>query len=178
MTVRRRKIRFLAKELLAQANAGEAPVPVAEIARGQGLELRFSRSPDSTISGLLFLSDDKPIIGVNVTHHENRQRFTIAHELGHYLLHAFSPQALHVDHSFRVMLRDDLSSEGTDMREIEANLFAAELLMPTEFLNQDLQGKRQVDIEDDDFLRELARRYRVSHQAMVFRLTNLGYLAL
>lgn len=179
MTIRRRKIRFLAKDLLEQAKVSSPPVPIAEIARLHGLTLRLSESPDSSISGFLFLGGEKPVIGVNASHHENRQRFTIAHELAHFLLHGFSPQELYVDHSFQVLLRDDRSSEGTDEKEREANLFASEILMPVDFLREDLQDSKQMDIEHDDvFLRELASRYQVSRQAMVYRLTNLGYLVL
>jgi Zn-dependent peptidase ImmA (M78 family) len=178
MTIRRRKIRFIVKELLAQAKVSGPPVPIAELARTQGVDLRLSLNPDTHISGFLFLGGEKPIVGVNISHHENRQRFTIAHELGHFLLHGFLLQELYVDHSFQVLLRDERSSKGTDEKEQEANLFAAELLMPIDFLRKDVQVSTRVDIEDGAFLRELAKRYEVSQQAMVFRLTNLGYLTL
>lgn len=178
MTVRRRRIRLLVQELLTQAGIHTPPVPVDQIAEAQGLELRLNREPASKISGFLFLGGNRPIIGINAEHHTNRQRFTIAHELGHYLLHSFSPQDLYVDHSFQVLLRDERSSEGTDTTEREANLFAAELLMPAGLLSTDLQDRTQIDIVDEAFLQELAQRYQVSQQAMMFRLANLGYMAL
>ena len=52
---------------------------------------------------------------------------------------------------------------------------AAELLMPESMLLDDLKGKK-LDIEDDDLIRELADRYRVSTQALTYRLVNLGHL--
>ncbi|MGB9235802.1 MAG: ImmA/IrrE family metallo-endopeptidase [Terriglobales bacterium] len=82
----------------------------------------------------------------------------------------------HIDHSFRVRLRDDVSSQGTDDDEREANLFAATLLMPKEFLEADLESEEDIDLLDDDFLHGLARRYGVSAQALVNRLKNLGYI--
>jgi Zn-dependent peptidase ImmA (M78 family) len=168
----------LVKELLEQADIHGPPVPVDKIARAQKLELRMSQDPDSSISGFLFMGGQTPIVGVNAMHHTNRQRFTIGHELGHFLLHGLTSPDLYVDHSFQVLLRDDRSSEGTDEKEREANLFAAELLMPADFLRKDLQEQGQVDIESDEFIRDLARRYQVSQQAMAFRLANLGYLTL
>jgi Zn-dependent peptidase ImmA (M78 family) len=73
-------------------------------------------------------------------------------------------------------LRDDVSSQGIDEAEREANFFAASLLMPKEFLEADLAAEDDVDLLDDDFLRNLARKYGVSTQALVNRLKNLGYI--
>ena len=108
------------------------------------------------------------MIGINPHHAPVRQNFTTAHELGHLLLH--DQEQLHIDHSFRVRLRSGVSSEGTDEAEREANLFAASLLMPKEFLEADLHDEEYVDLFDDDFLHGLARRYGVSAQALVNRL--------
>jgi Zn-dependent peptidase ImmA (M78 family) len=83
---------------------------------------------------------------------------------------------MHIDREFRVRLRDDVSSQGTDDAEREANLFAASLLMPKQFLAKDLGEAEYIDILDDAFLRGLARRYGVSTQALVNRLKNLGYI--
>jgi hypothetical protein len=113
-------------------------------------------------------------IGVNTHHAPARQNFTTFHELGHLLLH--DQEKLHIDNGFRVRLRDDVSSQGTDDAEREANLFAASLLMPRRFLEEDLESEEYVDLLDDDFLSDLARKYGVSSQALVNRLKNLGYI--
>jgi Zn-dependent peptidase ImmA (M78 family) len=60
--------------------------------------------------------------------------------------------------------------------EREANFFAASLLMPRQFLKQDLEGEDYVNLLDDDFLTDLSRKYGVSTQALVNRLKNLGYI--
>ena len=73
-------------------------------------------------------------------------------------------------------LRDDASSQRTNDAEREANLFAASLLMPREFLKADLASEEYVDLLDDRFLHGLARKYGVSTQALVNRLKNLGYI--
>ncbi len=74
------------------------------------------------------------------------------------------------------MRRDTHSSEGTNVREIEANLFAAELLMPEEFLMRDVKRVCLLDLLDEEAVKELAQQYKVSAQAMTIRLTTLGYL--
>ena len=67
---------------------------------------------------------------------------------------------------------------GEDVEEREANLFAAELLMPAAFLKEDLLGKDVDLIGDSAFLQRLAKKYDVSVQALTFRLANLGYITL
>ncbi len=57
---------------------------------------------------------------------------------------------------------------------MEANRFAAELLMPLQFLRDDLES-RFFDLADDESLYELAKRYGVSTQALTIRLNGLGY---
>lgn len=99
-----------------------------------------------------------------------RQRFTIAHELGHALLHQIS--SVHVDRHFTVMCRSTASSAAQDIYEIEANTFAAELLMPESLLKVDLL-KLELDKEDDRQLFILANRYGASSQAITYQLLNL-----
>jgi len=125
------------------------------------------------LSGCIVRTDGKTIIGINSSHHPNRQRFTLAHEIGHYLLHA--GERVIVDHDFRVNLRSKTSNNAFNPEEIEANIFAAELLMPAECLLKDLSNK-DIDAENDEAIRELRERYHVSGQALVYRLANLGLL--
>jgi len=173
MAIRRRKIESLVEELLSTHQVSRAPVPVEIIAKAQGARI-FHQSLEDDISGFLYRDEAQAVIGINTHHAPVRQAFTTAHELGHLLLH--DQEQLHIDHSFRVRLRSGVSSEGTDEAEREANLFAATLLMPAEFLETDLQSEEYVDLFDDDFLNGLARRYGVSAQALVNRLKNLGYI--
>ena len=126
------------------------------------------------MSGFLYRDTAQIVIGVNTHHAPVRQNFTTAHELGHLLIH--DQEQLHVDRDFRIRLRDDVSSQGTDEAEREANLFAASLLMPKRFLEEDLQNEEYVDLFGDNFLVEIARKYGVSTQALVNRLKNLGYI--
>ena len=88
---------------------------------------------------------------------------------------------MHLDEkhgAYRVNLRSPESATGEDNDEKEANLFAAELLMPASFLRRDLRGEDLDLLEDSDFLERLAEKYKVSVQALTFRLAYLGYITL
>lgn len=175
--VRRKHIRALVEQLLTEHRVRAAPVPVGEIANSLGVEVQH-QAGDDELSGFLYRDRKRKlsIIGVNADHHPNRQNFTTAHELGHFLLHDFDD--IHVDRQFKVWLRSEASSQGTDTEEKEANLFAAELLMPARFLGKDVEKIGAFDVEDEDVIQELAEKYGVSTQAMSFRLAYLGYLQL
>jgi len=175
--VRRKLIRTLVERLLAQHCVRSAPVPVMEIIKALGVEVQQEPAEDD-LSGFLYRDRNRKtaIIGVNADHHPNRQNFTAAHELGHFYLHDFDE--VHVDRRFKVWLRSDASSEGTDLEEKEANLFAAELLMPARLLAKDVETIGTVDLLEEDVLKDLAEQYGVSTQAMTFRLAYLGYVQL
>ncbi len=184
MAIRKKQIRELVELLLAKRNVKQAPVPVEKIARSYDIQIKIDEVDDD-LSGFLFRDKKagRTVIGANKAHHRNRQRFTIAHELGHYLLH--EGETVHLDHyrgAVTVNLRNSESATGVDDDEREANLFAAELLMPAKFLEQDLRGRDLdlLDLDDDDdvFLKKLAKKYAVSPQALTYRLANLKYIEL
>lgn len=177
MTVRRKHIRSLVDDLLAVHRVQSPPVPVEQIAVALGIEVRHEPAEDD-LSGFLYRDRKRKVavIGVNATHHPNRRHFTVAHELGHYLLHNFDD--VHVDRQFKVWLRNEESGQGVDVEEKEANLFAAELLMPASLLDEAVKEIGVVDLDDERALAKLARRYGVSTQAMTFRLAYLGYVQL
>ncbi|MGI3904023.1 MAG: ImmA/IrrE family metallo-endopeptidase [Janthinobacterium lividum] len=120
------------------------------------------------ISGLIARRDSECIVGINSKQAHVRQRFTMAHEFGHYCLH--SGLTSHSDSDFRIKYRDDISAEATDVEEIEANFFAACLLMPKNFLD----GLNAFDsLDDDDEVKSLAKIFDVSQHAMSLRLANV-----
>lgn len=160
------------RAILGALNVTSPPVPIEAVARHLGAEVRYEPF-EGDLSGLLYVDGVRPIIGVNALHPKVRQRFTIAHELGHWVLH--ESERLHVDRAFRIYLRSARSSLAVDPVEIAANRFAADLLMPPDMIRQDV-GDRIIDFVDDDEIRKLSSRYQVSLQAMIFRLINLGLL--
>ncbi|MEM9814867.1 MAG: ImmA/IrrE family metallo-endopeptidase [Cyanobacteria bacterium P01_D01_bin.6] len=152
------------------------PVDVKAIVKAEGLDVTEEDLEDE-VSGLLVSKNGHHVIIINANHYLNRQRFTIAHELGHYLMHRnisniFFDEAL-------VFFRDKEAAEGTKLQEIEANAFAAELLMPESLLRKVVR-KNPVDAFDDSeesLLTKTAKDFQVSVQALTIRLTRLGLIS-
>jgi len=163
------RIERLVDALLEQACVTEPPVPVEAIVRATpGVSVRYSDLKD--ISGVVVRKGAAALIGVNRAHSPVRRRFTLVHEFGHVLLH--EGKEVRFDTDFRVSLRSNLSSSGTDIEEVEANFFAASLLMPRRFLDRDSRTF-SIEIEDAKAVQDLARAYFVSTQAMSVRLLHL-----
>lgn len=152
-----------AERLLGQAWvgwAGETPIPVDPIRIASGLGMQVFESPlEEDVSGLLVARVGKdPAIYLNEADSVNRQRFTCAHEIGHYMRRpagAFQ----YVDK------RDAFAAAGIHPEEMYANAFAAALLMPADHV------RTMVDQGLKDF--EMALRFKVSTEAMRHRLSNL-----
>jgi Zn-dependent peptidase ImmA (M78 family) len=163
------KIQEQVQKILKDNKIQRPPVPLEKIAESYGIEIRYEPAEEELSGALIRKGRNKVVIGVNSFHHPNRQRFTIAHEIAHFLLH--EGIKVHVDQDFRVNLRDEQSSKAVSWEEIEANGFAAELLMPTAFITRDTQ---RFQTFDEQTKQRLANRYRVSKHAMGLRLANLG----
>lgn len=146
-----------------EAHQLDAPVKLASIARALGLTIKAA-TLDVGISGELRPDRDNPgqfIIRVNRHDSTRRQRFTVAHEMGHFLLHR--------DHigdgiSDDVLYRSSLS----DRREAEANRIAADILMPDELIAR--ARRRAEELGVDDVVGYLAEQFDVSEAAMRIRL--------
>lgn len=153
------------------ANVSQPPVPVETLARKAGADVRYEPF-DGQLSGMLYRSTDGAVIGVNSLHASVRQRFTLAHEIGHLLLH--QPD-LHIDEHAFVVFRDLESSKASDPAEIEANQFAAALLMPADLLLRELSSLgKNPDVTEA--IKHLSDMFCVSQEAMTIRLNRLGWL--
>lgn len=137
-----------------------SPVPIDAIIRDIGLALSYEPMPDE-ISGYIERQADSYRIVVNANHAPTRQRFTAAHELGHYIYH-------------RDLLGDGVGdnrayrTEGTNrpnpnirpIHERQANSFAANVLMP----------RHRLSAVADQSTAALAATFGVSQAAMKIRL--------
>ena len=160
-----------ATTLLKRLAIVEPPVDVAAVAKRLGITLQFADfGPDC--SGMLVRGETDAVIGVHFSHAPNRQRFTIAHELGHFELH---DGGTYVDRGTSLRLRSNAQQSGSAIEEREANQFAAALLMPAGWLRRELK-QNPLDLGDDEALSDLCSRFQVSSQAMMYRLMNLGLL--
>lgn len=170
-------IKLLANSVLNDYNMNEVPINVESLAKLIGAEIKRDNLK-SSLSGFAVKKDGIKYIGVNSNESPERQRFTIAHEIGHLLLHKKDKVNFELD---GVMLfRDGHSSDGTDLREIEANRFAAELLMPEASLRERLAKEGDVNlmgekVKTSKLIAALAKEYDVSPQAMSIRLTTLYF---
>lgn len=171
------KAKQKAQQVIQEARIRVLPIPVEDLARRLGARLSYEPF-DEDISGMLARLEGGTVIGINTAHAATRQRFSVAHELGHLVLH--QGRSLILDkREVRIDLRDRNSASGTDMQEIEANAFAAELLMPQQMV-LDVVAKavaKSPRISADDFIREAASRFEVSVQAMEYRLASLGVIS-
>lgn len=162
------KIKTEARKMLALPGGDIRPLPVEQLVRAHGLELAMLPQSDDDLSGFFFREGERRVIGVNSTHPTVRQRFTIAHELGHFALH--DSEGLHLDQAFK--FRDRNSSRAIDPQEIDANRFAAELLMPEDEVLGAVAAE-ELDLNDDQAVRRLAKHFGVSQQALMIRLGTL-----
>jgi Zn-dependent peptidase ImmA (M78 family) len=165
-----------ARRVIGDFGISRPPVPVEHVAEALGAKIARHRF-DGPESGFALRDASRWIIGVNVQTSRRRQRFTIAHELGHLLLHEGRP--LTVDQAvLRVDLRNEISSMATELEEIQANTFAATLLMPEEIVLPHATSlvRCNIEITRDDLIARLAKTFDVSTEAMGYRLINLGIL--
>lgn len=149
------------------------PVKIDLLVDKLGITL-VEKDLEAGIDGASMVDGNQKIIVIRGDLAENRRRFTIAHELGHLLLHADHP--LNVSKSEVVFYRNDDSSRGTLWREVEANRFAANILMPSDLVHRFILELREPNLTAGG-LQQLADLFKVSTEAMAFRLGNLGYTA-
>lgn len=159
-----------AQRLLQQFLIDGPPIDVIRIAEDLGINVVF-QPLDREVSGVLVVKDGRATMGVNVSHYPNRQRFTIAHEIGHFMLHK-PKSGVFVDTTY-TYYRDPTASDGSILEEIQANAFAAELLMPENFIKEYLEVCF-FDLHDPDAVQEMTNLFEVSEQALAVRLVNLG----
>lgn len=139
------------------------PVKVGELASALGLDVRRAPLPPK-VSGLIQPSANaRSGFEVRVNKYEvpERQRFTVAHEIAHYLLHRDAIGAGVVDN---ILYRSTLTSR----KETEANKLAADIIMPAALVAREL--KRLGGLKHPDVVDELAAAFRVSIPAMKVRL--------
>ncbi len=161
-----------AAQLIEEAGVQRPPVPVDKIAQILGARVAYEAF-EGDVSGMLYREPDQTLIGVNSTHVVTRQRFTLAHEIAHLRLHKGQP--VFIDRLVRVNWRADGTS---DQEEVQANAFAAELLMPRKFMTQEIERvmAKGRQIAPEQLIADLADTFRVSQEAMRYRLVNLGVL--
>ena len=165
----------LVEQLLQRGRVTGPPIDPVRVAKFLDLPVvADDLGPD--ISGLLIRRGDRAVIAVQRLDPPNRRNFTVAHEIAHHVLgHQFEQGGhVHVDKGNFISKRGPRSSTGLDPKEVEANQFAAALLMPSQMVRAAAAELGQPLW--DSAVSDLAGRFRVSDQAMTIRLQALGLL--
>jgi len=145
------------------------PLDLIALADREGIQVNNAKFTEEGIAGLIYRSEGEVRMLVKSNDPPWRKRFTIAHELGHYCLHLPSDGEF-VDRESNLFRRQQATEPALNTperkREIQANMFAAALLMP------------ETDVRDlwkrIRSLKRMARLFNVSTEAMGNRLDALG----
>ncbi|TLD94490.1 ImmA/IrrE family metallo-endopeptidase [Helicobacter jaachi] len=160
MGLTKKEIALRAQKTLKAHSDGEYPIKVVDLAHAMGLRVMETKFTKDSIAGLLDMNERTIYIAKSEGY--ARKRFSIAHEIGHYVLHKEECQK----EGRHISYRDEISSLGFEIKEIEANFFAANLLMPKEsVMSLVLEGYT---------LEEMAHYFNVSNVSMGYRLKFLG----
>jgi Zn-dependent peptidase ImmA (M78 family) len=169
--MKRSEIEQRARDILRDHGMLDMPVDPVKLANDLGVKVFNAKFGQQDTAGLLAVREQKPTIYVDRDDHPVRKRFTVAHELGHFVLHLLGRDGEFIDTSDNLRTIPDPDASWTPERrmEWEANVFAAALLMDEELVRQKW--------EEIGELEGLARWFQVSRPAMVFRLESLGIAA-
>lgn len=150
-----------AKKVLEANFINEPPVLAEQVARNYGLEVKYCHfKPEyNDVAGFI---DSKGVVIVNAQESAQRRNFTIAHELGHYLLgHLSNPE-------YGVLYRRPIGETPKNPIEQEANCFAANLLVPSDMLHKYIRNFPFANNQ------QLGNIFGVSADVIGYRRQNLG----
>lgn len=151
------------------------PVEIVKVCKNNGLQV-FEEYMEPGVSGVIVVDenvwgkyDSKQFIVVNLADSAARRRFTIAHELAHYVLHR---------NGNRLYAHRDFTGEGAIQNRIEqeANLFAANVLMPEGLIREkveELKSSMWGRMPNSVLAKEIADYFVVSEAAANVRLKQL-----
>ncbi|HAJ48784.1 MAG TPA: hypothetical protein DCL54_19575 [Alphaproteobacteria bacterium] len=150
--------------ILEHLNIKDPAIPLDRIAAAVGIS-QIERRPNLTCAGMLLTDPGRSsgVIALPACGDPRRERYTIGHEIGHFLLPNHDREA--------ECTRDDLSFAKSSAREREANVFAAELLMPRRMFLHRLNAKRDLDIAHFE---QLAKEFETSKEATARRIGELS----
>jgi Zn-dependent peptidase ImmA (M78 family) len=155
-----------AKQLLIAYGLYNVPMDIFSLVKKIGIDIRTAEFSDDNIAGTILKKNKDLKIIVNKNDFIERQRFTIAHELGHYFLHFENkPKDVYVE-----MYR----SEVKNTEETEANYFASALLMDEDLIKREFKKVIKMRLSEATTIAVMAKLFKVSLTAMTYRLGNLG----
>ena len=161
-----KNIEIEARKILSKYEINEVPVLVEDIAKKMGIKISYA--PSNEYSGMLIRKEgEQALMGVNSNESKTRMRFTIAHEIAHFIFD--KKTAVTIDY------RNNGNVFDKSLEEKRADVFAANLLMPKKWLQLDVEKISKENFSKDK-VADLARKYGVSTEAMTYRLINLNLI--
>jgi len=165
----RREIEQRAREVLRRHGLETIPIDPVVLANREGIKVFNAKFSDDNLVGMIAKRGQDVTMLVNQADPPARKRFTIAHELGHHFLHLHDRDGEFVDGDANLFREDRANPDEVSperAREIQANRFAAALLMPEDAVRREWPLLRSVD--------DMARLFNVSVAAMGIRIDQLG----
>ena len=148
----------------------EKPVPLGKIANRLGIRVKVSPM-DRGISGQISKAEDGIYeIRINKFETRSRQRYTLSHEIAHFLLHKHL-----IDENNGIQDNILLRSGLPQKVEYEANRLAADLVMPEDSVTKDADRLSVNGAVTDQVIEKLAAEWGVSKSAMEIKLGNYIY---
>ena len=143
-------------------------IDILDIVGALDIPIKFSSL--SGCDGRIIHGKGKSLIAINETiAFETRKRFTIAHELGHYLMHRNDPIS-HTDNMGSLSWFNDKSKQKMAIQEYEANTFASELLLPTAIFTKEIEDY----YFSPELIREVSDKYKLSRSSVIHRFVENG----
>ena len=172
------EVKRRAEQFCEENGINSYPIEIVRICNDNGLKV-FESYLEPDVSGLIVVDEKEweqygtnQFIVVNLMELAARRRFTIAHELAHFILHR---------NGNRLYAHRDMTNNSgfKNSMEQEADYFAANILMPeklirekVEMLKEEVWGK----IPEFALIREIACAFAVSESAAKVRLKQLGII--
>lgn len=167
------KIEIIATEIREMFGLKETPTQIANILNKVGFKI-YSLEMDETLSGRIGIANEfkeilgsKKILQINSKDNRGHQRFTMAHELGHYIFDYDGHNRYANAYS---LAEDDVNSSG----EIRVNRFAAALLMPKNIFVDKYTARKTLGLDEVSICKSLAEEFEVSETAVSKRIVELG----
>lgn len=161
--------RELARSILSEFGIDNPmDVSIEDIIYALNIPLKYTKL--SNCEGRIIHSEGKSLIVVNNnTSFQTRRDFTLAHELGHFLMHRHDMNH-HIDDSTTMSWFDDKNNAKASKQEIEANIFASEILLPSHLFKKEVECKKF----SPELIRFISDKFKVSRSSVIYRFLELG----
>ncbi len=136
---------------------------IAEVEKLGILVFQFYKIKPSELRGYAIYYDKLPIIGINHKESDKAKKFTLFHELAHLLLKKEG-----LSNFYSLNIKDDT--------EVKCNAIAGEILIPSNVIRSEVENKNIEDFTDEELIKELSRRYKVSNEVIVRKFLNENFI--